>query len=283
MQTIRARVAFHSRQHGFDKRMQQILTPDQPISGTQLAELYAFWGDPLSARDEQFLRSCLAEASAARGPILLAGANLLTLVLGALCTKDPQPGRQVWCLESDRQWANVIRSWLTEYRISGAHVIQSPARLFDDYVWYSVDTKRLAKGYQLLICDGARSTPRGALGAISRIDDRLEDRFTLLARNVKEHAVMHRLNDWARANDAKFALIDKQEGFLKVSRQPPAVSESATAATPAQRPGMVKRLATTTQPATPPTEPTRSAALPRPDKPAAAPAAAPAAGKPTTA
>ena len=101
VQTIRARVAFHSRQHGFDKRMQQLLSSDAAFSTNELSELYAFWGDPLGPSDEQFLRSALAEANAAEGPILLSGASLLTLILGALCDKAPTPGKdkQVWCLE----------------------------------------------------------------------------------------------------------------------------------------------------------------------------------------
>jgi hypothetical protein len=75
MQTIRARVAFHSRQHAFDKRMQQITGSEAPVKMEQLSELYAFWGDPINAVDEQFLRSCVAEVNAAEGPILLAGAS----------------------------------------------------------------------------------------------------------------------------------------------------------------------------------------------------------------
>ncbi|MGD8416197.1 MAG: hypothetical protein PVH91_03995 [Pseudomonadales bacterium] len=229
MQTIRARVAFHSRQHGFDKCMQQILDPVQPITGTQVAELHAYWGDPLSAADEQFLRSCLAEAGAAGGPILLSGANLLTLILGALCAKEHTTASQVWCLESDRHWANVIRSWLTEYRIGTAHVIQSQARLYGDYVWYAVDTGRLAPAYQLVICDGARATAKGVIGAISRVTSRLDERFTILARNVRETSVLRELSDWARTREAKFALIDKQEGFIKISRQPAVVEEPGAA------------------------------------------------------
>jgi len=220
MQTIRARVAFHSRQHGFDKCMQQILDPGVQITGTHVAELHAYWGDPLSAADEQFLRSCLAEAASASGNILLAGANLLTLILGGLCAKSSSAASQVWCLEHDRQWANVIRSWVTEYRIGTAHVIQSPARLYDDYVWYAVDTGRLAKSYQLVICDGTRASPKGVIGALERLAPRLDDRFTILARNVKEAPVLRDLNTWAKTHDAKFALIDKQEGFIKLSRQP---------------------------------------------------------------
>lgn len=218
MQTIRARVAFHSRQHGFDKCMQQITNAEQPINASLLAELYAFWGDPLSATDEQFLRSALAEAEAADGPILLAGASLMTLILGALCDREPAKAKQVWCLENDRHWANLIRSWLTEYRVNGAHVIQSQTRLFDDSVWYAVDTGRLAKTYKLIICDGGRSTPKGAIGTVRRLSDRFDARFTLLARNVKDTTVLRELNGWAKDNDATFALIDKQQGFIKLTR-----------------------------------------------------------------
>ncbi len=218
MQTIRARVAFHSRQHGFDKRMQQVVSSDATFGIGEISELYAFWGDPLSAADEQFLRSALAEANAAEGPVLLAGASLLTLILGALCDKAPIKGKQVWCLENDRHWANLIRSWLTEYRVNGAHVIQSQPKLFDDFVWYAVDTGRLAKTYRLIICDGARSTPKGVIGCIQRLGDRFDARFTLLARNVKEASVLRELNAWAKTHSAKFALIDKQEGFIKISR-----------------------------------------------------------------
>ena len=220
VQTLRAQVAFHSRQHGFDRCMKLILDPDRQISGSQIAELHAHWGDPLSPADEQFLRSCLAEAASASGGILLAGANLLTLILGGLCAKPSSAASQVWCLEHDRHWANLTRSWLTEYRISTAHVIHSPARLFGDYVWYGVDTGRLAKAYQLVICDGARATPKGVVGAVDRLASRLDQRFTILARNVKETSALRGLNDWAKDQNAKFAVIDKQAGFIKLSRQP---------------------------------------------------------------
>lgn len=219
MQTIRARVAFHSRQHGFDKCMQQIVNPELAISSAMLAELYAFWGDPLSASDETFLRSCVAEAGNVTGPIVQCGASLLTIVLGALCTRGEVKSRQLWCLEHDRHWANLVRSWLTEYRISAAHVIQSPARIYDGYVWYGVDTERLGKSYQLVICEGAQAIPQGVVGVIQRLEARLDDQFTILGRNVKDTAVLHSLNEWAKARDARFALIDKQEGFIKLSRR----------------------------------------------------------------
>jgi hypothetical protein len=242
MQTIRARVAFHSRQHGFDKCMQQILNPELSMSGSRIAELYAFWGDPLSPSDESFIRSCMAEAGNVTGPIVQCGASLLTIVLGALCTRAEEPSRQIWCLEHDRHWANVIRSWLTEYRVSAAHVIHSPARVFDDYVWYGVDTGRLGKQYQLVICDGARATPQGVIGAIHRLESRLDDQYTILGRNVKETPVLRLLNEWAKTRGAKFALIDKQEGFIKLSHRTVAQADKPT--TPVKRAAPVRPAAT---------------------------------------
>ena len=277
MQTIRDRVAFHSRQHGFDKRMQQIIGSEAAFGIGELAELYAFWGDPLSAADEQFLRSALAEANAAEGPILLAGASLLTLVLGALCDKAPIKGKQVWCLENDRHWANLIRSWLTEYRVNGAHVIQSQPKLFDDFVWYAVDTGRLAKTYRLIICDGARSTPKGVVGCVERLGDRFDDRFTLLARNVKDASVLRELNAWAKTHDSKFALIDKQEGFIKLSRN----AESSVAEQ--NLPG-VREISTPPQKAQPKPNGQPVAGQPAAKRPTSAKAAGskPAAGSPAT-
>jgi hypothetical protein len=233
VQAIRARVAFHSRQHGIDRCLQQLLKADADPSSSLLAELYALWGDPLTPADEQFLRSCLAEARNSSGPILVCGAGLLTLVLGALCSATEQRERQVWCLETDRHWANVVRSWLTEYRIHAAHVIQCQPKLFGDHVWYAVDIGRLAKSYQLVICDGSRATPRGILGAIGRLEGRLDPHFTVLARNVKEPIALKALHGWASTHEAKFALIDKQEGFVKLTRQiqPPEAADATPATT----------------------------------------------------
>lgn len=232
MQGIRARVAFHSRQYGLDRRMQQLVASRDPITPTTLAELYALWGDPLSAADEQFLRSCVAEATHADGPILLCGSSLLTLVLGAVCGRTEDRAHQVWCLEHDNHWASLVRSWLTEHQISAAHVIQSPARFFDGYVWYGVDTTHLARSYRLVICRGTRATPEGIVGTLMRLKTRMDDRFTVLADGVKDPAVLKYLRDWGQHHDAKLALIDKHQGFLKLSRQPQAREDAPTAPSP---------------------------------------------------
>ena len=159
----------------------------------------------------------MAEARAAEGAILQCGSSLTTLLLGAVCDQAEQSKKQLWCLESDPHWANMTRSWLTEYQIRRAHVIQSQPRLFKNHVWYSLDPSRLAKRYHLVLCDGGRASVKGAIGTISRIRDRLAPRFVILVRNVTSADELRELTRWAAGRDAACVLVDKAEGFVKIA------------------------------------------------------------------
>ncbi len=218
MRTIRARVAFHTRQHGFDRAAHQLVAGNNIAATERLAaQLFAHWGDPLAQADERFLRSVLAEARAADGAVLQCGTSLTTLILGSICDQDDQPKKQLWCLEADPHWANMVRSWLTEYQINSAHVIHSAAKLFKSYVWYSLDPNRLAREYHLVICDGNRASVKGAVATVHRIADRLAQQFVILIRNVGSSADMKELAAWAKTRDATCVLVDKAEGFVKIA------------------------------------------------------------------
>ncbi len=218
MRALREQAALFERYRGFDRCMRRLhFEPDQPVDLGLVAELYAHWGDPLSQGAEHYLRSCLAEAGRAQGAVVQCGSSLLTLVLGSLCDASEQPGKQLWCLEHDPHWASTIRSWLTQYRIGAAHVIASRAHLFDGYVWYAVDATHLADKVSLVLCDGARATPTGIIGALARLGTRLAPDCTLLARRVVRSEDLKHLNDWARSHGASCVLVDRQEGFVKLS------------------------------------------------------------------
>jgi len=220
LQALRAKAAFHGRQHSFDQAMRKLLkSTDGRIADSIVADLYANWGDPLAPNVEVYLRSCLAEASAADGAILQCGTSLMTLLLGAICDREDSNTKRVWCLEHDEHWANMMRSWLTEYRISKAHLIHAPAETFTGFTWYGIDTDRLAKEYALVICDGARATPCGIIGTIKQIETRLAENFVILARNINKAGELKYLAGWASSRGASFAVVDQHEGFIKLSKQ----------------------------------------------------------------
>ena len=215
---LREQAQVFERYRGFDRCMRRLsFTDDQSVPLAVMTELFAHWGDPLSQSGESYLRSCLAQAATAQGPIVQCGASLMTLVLGSLCHSAPRNERQLWCLEHDVHWANNIRSWLTQYRIGSAHIITSRAHLFDGYVWYAVDASRLADRVSLVLCDGARATPSGVLGTLSRLEGRLAHDCTILACHVTRADDLRRLNEWAKARAASCVIVDRQEGFIKVS------------------------------------------------------------------
>jgi len=216
--SLRARKDFFTRQYQLDRAMRRALeTRRDSVPGSLVAELYAHWGDPLSQGAENFLRSCLAATTACRGDVLQCGASLATLLLGAACARTDGAPRHLWCLEHDGHWANVIRSWLTQYGVTNAHVIVAPARLFDNYTWYGMDTTRLPATFGLALCDGARATPRGVVGLAERMADKLTPDCVVLARNVVRTADQDYLNRWAATRGAGCVLVDRGEGFVKIT------------------------------------------------------------------
>jgi hypothetical protein len=218
LRALRQQAAVFERYRGFDRCMRKLsFADDQPVPLGPVAELYAHWGDPLSQGAESYLRSCLTQAARASGPIVQCGASLLTLILGSLCSASTHGARQLWCLEHDAHWANTIRSWLTQYDIGSAHVITSRPHLFDGYVWYAADTTRLADKVSLVLCEGARATPSGIIGTLARLDGRLAPDCTILARQVSRPDDLKRLNVWAKDHGASCVMVDRQEGFVKVS------------------------------------------------------------------
>ncbi len=145
-EAFRSRKAVYGRQYGFDWHIRQMLNRESDaISPNTVAELYAHWGDPITQNPEAYLRSCIAEAARCKGPILQCGTSLLTLMLGVTCKiSGEEKANHLWCLENDNHWANVIRSWLTQYSIGNTHVIATKAKMFEDYIWYAIDPTRLA-------------------------------------------------------------------------------------------------------------------------------------------
>jgi len=210
-----------TRHYQYDGAVRRLLEEaHRRIPSSVIAELYAHWGDPLSQDAERYLASCMNETLRVEGPVLQCGAGLATVVLGALCARSGEARRHLWCLEQDPHWANYIRSTLTLYGIGNTSVVVTRPQLFDGYVWYALDTERLPKQFALALCDGARATPRGVVGLIERLEDRLPADSVILANGVFRPNDQQRVANWARGRGSRCVLVDKVAGFIKVSRQP---------------------------------------------------------------
>ena len=75
----------------------------------------------------------------------------------------------------------------------------------------------------------------GAFGALRKLEGRLAPAFVLMAREAGSQAELKLLKTWADANGAKFVVVDRQEGFVKISRQAPAQAAATAAASKNQK------------------------------------------------
>lgn len=226
VRSMRARKDVFSRHYQFDRLVRQMLNAEEgPLPHVLVPELFAHWGDPASRIGESYIRSCLAHAEECNGHILQCGPGLMTLVLGILCTRQASDKKRVWCLADDAHWANVMRSWLTQYGITHTHVVVSRPQMFDGFVWYSVDPEQFPEEFALTLSNGGHSAVSGVTGLTERMSQHLRKDCVVLARQVLSGTDQQRLQSWAKSHDLSCVLVDKQEGFLKVTKVQKAVDK----------------------------------------------------------
>ena len=208
-----------ARHYQFDRVMRRVLdAKDDAILRQLVPELYAHWGDPPSQSAEAFIQSCITHASNCAGHVLQCGTSLATLFLGVVCARNEESQTHLWCLEHDSHWANLIRSWLSEYGIVNTHVVVARPQLYDGYIWYAIDTKQLPKNFGLALCEGGNATPRGVIGLVEKMGDKLSSESVILAKNVLRTKDHEYLSQWAMRQGLRCVLVDKREGFYKVAR-----------------------------------------------------------------
>lgn len=218
IQMLRARFDVLFRHYQFDATVRRMRdSKDDATILRKLPDLYALWGTPLSPSTQSFLQSCIAHARTCNGHVLQCGSSLDTLVLGIVCARKTETPTHVWCLEHDQQRANLIRSWLTDYGIPNVHVIVARPQLFADHVWYKVDTGQLPKNFSLAICEGGQSSPRGVVGLIAKMQGQLHTDSVILAQHVREAKDHGYLTRWATEHKVSCVLVDRTEGFFKIS------------------------------------------------------------------
>lgn len=159
--------------------------------------------------------------------VLLSSASLMALILGAISSGDKS--RTVWCLEESPHWANVVRSWVKRYGIKGTYVISAPPVVKSGMVCFRMDAKHLPKNIGLVLCDTPTASAGSALSTLLTVGPHLSDEFTAFARNVKTDSDGPLIKRWATRHGATFVMVNKRDGFIKISRR--AIQQSSSACT----------------------------------------------------
>ena len=217
-EALRSRSDVYHRQYRLDQRMRRVVAelPEQ-VDRPNLRALYRDWGDPLVEDDWQFIDKCVDEALLTEGPILQCGSSFATFVLGAICHASASPEKHLWTLEHQPQWGNLVRARLAQYAVEKAHIINTPAEIFDDFVWYVIDPGKLPANFTLVICDGSRALPSGVQGLLTRFGDRLDHRCVILVRNIKRPKDLNFAAKWAKQHGAPFILDGKEQPYVKIA------------------------------------------------------------------
>ena len=207
-----------TRHYHFDKTVRQMLATDRDDQLLLLAaDLYTFWGTPLSPAVETFLQSAIKHVGQAKGTVLQCGGGLDTLVFAIVCARAGESGPHLLCLESDNHWADLVRSWALDFNLKNTHVINAGVQMYDGYVWYAIEAKQLPGNISLSISQGGEATPRGVVGLLARMQGRIAQDSVVLARQVKSTRAGEFLKSWCHDHARQCVLLDKREGFYKLT------------------------------------------------------------------
>lgn len=183
---------------------------------SSILDLYAHWGHPLDDVEASYLGSALHSAEHVDGPILQCGASLTTLILGKLCDGLAYRAKPIICLEENPHWANVIRSWLTQYQIHSVQVLTAVPQLHSGSVWYGIDQRKLPHNIALALCQGNKSQATSMISLIIRCSAQLAPGVTLLGQQQRDPVELQFLERWAKRHDMRCMTLDKASGFIKV-------------------------------------------------------------------
>jgi predicted O-methyltransferase YrrM len=225
---IRSRAAAYARQFRLDRAIRAAREMSAgPLPDQIVGEICETWGDTSLTAADGYLRALLVEAQKAHGYILQCGADLTTLLLAIQVERR---GVRLWTIESSPHAANALRSWLTQYELSHAHIITAPADVTDAGVGYTIDATRFPGPLSLVLCEASNAHPGSARRLLPRIEDKLHASAVALVRNVRRRSDFEYLSEWCRDNEASFVVKGKTDPFAKIALRNKAPAESHQAA-----------------------------------------------------
>ena len=214
---IRQRLRTAHRRFVFQRAMKRFLTdpaaclaPGNPV----VRALIYGWGNELWSAEEEYLRSCIQQALASRGPILECGSGLSTIMVGAVAKAC---GREHVALEHTPAWAEKVQRYLSRYRLDSLLLAPRPLKDFGDFSWYDAPLEAMPARFSLVVCDGPPGTTRGGrYGLVPVMRDRLEPGCIILlddAGRQGERAIARR---WAAELGASYRVCGSTKPFIEM-------------------------------------------------------------------
>jgi hypothetical protein len=85
------------------------------------------------------------------GPFLECGAGVSTVILGVLAERT---GKDVWSLEQDEEWFDLVRKELRDLGLRRVNLIYAPLEVRDGAAWYAFDDQSFPRSFTTVFCDG---------------------------------------------------------------------------------------------------------------------------------
>jgi len=138
------------------KRAIELLRANGRFSPDELQAFWAAWGNPGFSADKRYLSETIRLIEENRGDVLECGTGATTIIAGVLAERYQF---QVYCLEQDPAWSSAVRKAVSRNGLSRVHILDTPLKMYGDYMWYETSQVILPRHLGLVICDGPFIAP----------------------------------------------------------------------------------------------------------------------------
>ncbi len=162
--------------------------------GDVIADLINGWGNTGWSASPGYLKACMRQALASRGPMLECGSGLTTLTVGVIAAHT---GNTLYVIEHSREWFTRVQESLDALGIGSVSVIYAPLKDYGDYHWYEISHEMNRHRYAMVICDGPPGdTPGGRYGFMPLLGRCLTDGCVILLDDASREAEQETARRW---------------------------------------------------------------------------------------
>ena len=131
------------------------------------------------------------------------------------------PNREVFALEQDRTWAEILSHRMRRYHVKNVHVLYAPLRDYGDFSWYEVPPELADQAFGLVICDGpTRKTRGGRYGLLPIMATNLLPGCEILLDDMGRPEEQEALASWESNFPVRGRLVCEADPYAVIVWQP---------------------------------------------------------------